>query len=97
MSVTYSGSLRVSNIIDLILRRRFQDVVHHCWKVLQGHFIMAAGRRVMTSEAMTSEAMTSDSVPEAPEVIPIRCERLVFEGPGVPAAVSQPHVVAAVG
>ena len=36
-------------------------------------------------------------VPEAPEVVLLRRESLVFAGPGVSPAVSQPHVIAAVG
>lgn len=32
--VTYSGPLRVSNIVNLFLRGHFQDVIHHSWKIL---------------------------------------------------------------
>lgn len=38
--VTYCGSLRVSDVVDLLLTRHFQDMVNNSWKILQSHLII---------------------------------------------------------
>lgn len=43
--VTYSCSLRVSDIEDLFLSRHLQDVVYNSWKILQSHFIITTDRQ----------------------------------------------------
>lgn len=39
---TYGGSLRVSNVEDLLLARHLQDVIDHSWKILQSQLVVAA-------------------------------------------------------
>lgn len=42
LCVTYSGSLRVSDVEDLVLSRHLQDVVYNSWEILQSQLIIAA-------------------------------------------------------
>lgn len=42
--VTYGGSLRVSDVVDLFLSRHLQDVVYNGWKILQSQLIITRDR-----------------------------------------------------
>ena len=48
------------------------------------------------TDVMMEQCVVED-LPELPEVLLVWVERLVFPGPGVSSAVSQPDVVAGVG
>lgn len=49
---TYGGSLRVSDVEDLLLARHLQDVVDHSWKILQSQLIVAADKHQSSVNAL---------------------------------------------